>query len=204
MREGHVATAERSQVLVACAVTEGALAAAGLAARQASHWAAGAGWPVNDCTDLSLFQLSLSNAAVALCLAAAVTGGRHILLKAWPAFAASTETSNSQMLTNLEPLDVVLVAFASGVGEELLFRGALLPLVAPDWRGALVAGGVFGALHVSGGRNAAFAIWASVVGVAYGAAAVATSDVAVPAAAHAAANLASALAWKLRQRPPPH
>jgi hypothetical protein len=43
--------------------------------------------------------------------------------------------------------------------QELLFRGALLPLIAPDWRGVAISGIVFGTLHLSGGRNSAFALW---------------------------------------------
>lgn len=43
--------------------------------------------------------------------------------------------------------------------QELLFRGALLPLVGVDWRGVAASGLVFGILHISGGRNVAFATW---------------------------------------------
>jgi membrane protease YdiL (CAAX protease family) len=105
---------------------------------------------------------------------------------------------NSQLLMNLGPLDVLLVALASGVPEELLFRGALLPASFPDWRGAALSAALFGALHVSGGRNAAFALWAAGVGGVYGAAMLATGSVWVPAAAHVAANAASAFVWKAR------
>ncbi len=65
-----------------------------------------------------------------------------------------------------------------------------------DWAGVAVAAGVFGALHVGGGRNAAFAVWASVVGLAYGALAVTLRDGSAPMAAHALANAAGALAWR--------
>lgn len=41
-------------------------------------------------------------------------------------------------------------------------------------QGVLVAGVAFGVLHNSGGRNWAFAVWASAVGVVYGAAFLAT------------------------------
>lgn len=43
--------------------------------------------------------------------------------------------------------------------QELLFRGALLPALGPDWRGVLGAGIIFGVLHISGGRKSAFGIW---------------------------------------------
>ena len=88
------------------------------------------------------------------------------------------------------------------MAEETAFRGVLLPALMPAFGGtpaaaygAVVASSaVFGALHAGGGR-AAFAAWASLVGVAYGAAAVATGDVATAMLAHALANYASATLW---------
>jgi microcystin-dependent protein len=49
---------------------------------------------------------------------------------------------------------------------------------------------------VGGGRNAAFAVWATAVGVAYGALAVTLADGSAPMLAHAAANAAGALLWR--------
>ncbi len=40
----------------------------------------------------------------------------------------------AQVLSNLGPVDVLWVAAAAGVSEELLFRGALIPATFPDWR----------------------------------------------------------------------
>ena len=60
----------------------------------------------------------------------------------------------------------------------------------------LIAGAAFGVLHTSGGRNPAFAAWASAVGCAYGALFLATGSVACPALAHTAANVVSAALWK--------
>ena len=56
----------------------------------------------------------------------------------------------------------------------------------------------FGVLHNSGGRNPAFAAWASAVGCAYGALFLATGNLCVPALAHALANLASGGLWMRR------
>lgn len=131
-----------------------------------------------------------------------MTAARVALLAAWPSFRAAADRSNQQVLAPLRgPADLALVAVLPAVAEELLFRGALLPAVYPDWRGAAVAGGVFGALHLSGGRNAAFATWAAAVGCAYGAAFLATGDLWVPALAHAAANVAAAALWLQQQQP---
>ena len=70
-------------------------------------------------------------------------------------------------------------------------------------RGALLAGVGFGLLHNSGGRNWAFAGWASAVGVLYGAAFVATQDILVPMGAHSLANMASGALWLQAQRDKP-
>ena len=63
-----------------------------------------------------------------------------------------------------------------------------------------IAGLAFGVLHNSGGRNPAFAAWASAVGCAYGALFLATGSLACPAMAHTLANVASAALWKAEQQ----
>ncbi|KXZ43260.1 hypothetical protein GPECTOR_96g726 [Gonium pectorale] len=141
---------------------------------------------------------SAAQAGVALAAAAAVTASRLALLSVWPDLREATDRSNQQVLTNLGPLDIVLVALVSGIPEELLFRGAIVPATFPDWRGAAIAAVIFGALHNSGGRNPAFAVWAGAVGGVYGAAFLCTGNIWVPAAAHVAANAASAFVWKAR------
>ncbi|EEH56257.1 uncharacterized protein MICPUCDRAFT_69451 [Micromonas pusilla CCMP1545] len=137
---------------------------------------------------------------IAVGAAAAVTAARGALLRAWPDFAEASNRSNAQVLTPLRPFDVVTVAVLPALAEETLFRGALLPAIGVSPVGVVGAGVVFGALHAGGGRNAAFAAWASVVGCAYGACAVATGNVAVAMAAHAMANYASAALW-LKENP---
>ncbi|KAG2500923.1 hypothetical protein HYH03_000750 [Edaphochlamys debaryana] len=136
------------------------------------------------------------DAGVAVAAAAAVTGARQALLAVWTDLRVATDRSNAQILTPLNPIDVLVVALASGIPEELLFRGALVPASFPDWRGVLLAAALFGVLHNTGGRNPAFAAWAGAVGAVYGAAYVATGNIWVPAAAHVAANAASAFIWR--------
>eukprot|EP00850_Spirogloea_muscicola_P001428 SM000005S17225 [mRNA] locus=s5:971739:973579:+ [translate_table: standard] len=191
-------SAGRADVFRACAVTSAALAGAGELARQASHWAAASHLPVNDCTALMPYNGELWHVPAAATLALGVTCLRLVNLKLSPAFAQASATSNQQVLSLLEPIDYVWLAGFSGFSEELLFRGALLPLVAPDWAGAAISGAVFGALHFGGGRNAEFALWASFIGFLYGAAALATSDLTVPMVAHTLANLAAAALWRLQ------
>ena len=78
-------------------------------------------------------RLELGHAAAMLACAGAVTAARQLLLQRWPAFAQATERSNAQILSSLGPLDLVWVAALPGVSEELLFRGALIPCLYPDW-----------------------------------------------------------------------
>ena len=152
-----------------------------------------------------------------------------------------------QVLTPLQWPDLLWLAALPGISEELLFRGALIPAISPDWcarppnytflphrclcspghdlsipparlvlwrswsskrsrllcrQGVLLAGAVFGVLHNSGGRNLAFAAWATAVGTVYGAAYLQTGDIAVPAGAHVLANLAGAVIWRLNDEQP--
>eukprot|EP00271_Cylindrocystis_brebissonii_P002191 TRINITY_DN1258_c0_g1_i2.p1 TRINITY_DN1258_c0_g1~~TRINITY_DN1258_c0_g1_i2.p1 ORF type:complete len:383 (+),score=77.56 TRINITY_DN1258_c0_g1_i2:263-1411(+) len=195
-RGGAPQIATRQQVATACATTSLAMAVAALVLRQGSHWAAEAGWPVQDCTVSIPYGVSFPNVAVGVGVAAGVTLARFVLLQSWPAFAAASDASNQQVLPRLAWADLLWVGALPGLGEELLFRGALLPLVAPDWRGAAVAGAVFGALHVGGKRNAAFALWATGVGFVYGVAEVLSLSLALPVVAHATANVTAAALWK--------
>jgi membrane protease YdiL (CAAX protease family) len=138
---------------------------------------------------------SAEDVAVMLAAAAAVTGARLLLLERWDDLRAATDRSNRQVLAPLNWGDVAVVALLSGTSEELLFRGALIPASFPDWRGVLLSAALFGALHNSGGRNAAFAAWAGAVGALYGAAYLYTENIWVAAGAHCLANFASAAIW---------
>jgi membrane protease YdiL (CAAX protease family) len=78
----------------------------------------------------------------------------------------------------------VILALVSSIGEELLFRGALLP-----WFGVWIQGIVFALLHVGPGRR--FLPWtvsALVLGIAFGWLAVWTGNLGGPIAAHFAIN----------------
>ena len=140
----------------------------------------------------------LTHAGVALGVAATVTAARRALLATSNEFREATNRSNAQVLRPLSSGDVVTVSLLPAVAEETVFRGVLIPAfssVSSTYGAVVISGLVFGALHVGGGRNAAFAAWASLVGVLYGAAAVATGDVATAMLAHGIANYASASLW---------
>ena len=64
----------------------------------------------------------------------------------------------------------------------------------PCRRGALLAGAVFGLLHIPG-RNWQTASWAALLGTLYGCSFVYTYDLSVPVVAHSLGNVAAAWFW---------
>jgi membrane protease YdiL (CAAX protease family) len=79
---------------------------------------------------------------------------------------------------------LVAIGVASAVGEELLFRGLLVPIL-----GVVVSAAVFGALHqVRGRARWGWMAWATVMGTLFGATFAATGSLAGPIAAHAIIN----------------
>lgn len=189
-------TPSRSAVLQACILTSGLIAAFGTVIRQVSHVASIEGLPVFDCsTELSfgfeMWHLELITGIVVL-----ISSSRYLLLKTWPDFAESSEAANRQVLSSLQPLDYIAVTVLPGISEELLFRGAVLPLLGMNWTSIAVAALIFGVLHIGNGRNYSFAIWATFVGLVYGYATVLSSSLAVPMASHAVNNLIGGLLWR--------
>lgn len=78
-----------------------------------------------------------------------------------------------------------LVAVASATGEELLFRGLLVPIA-----GVALSSLVFGALHqIRGQARWGWMAWATVMGLLFGSVFAATGSLAGPVVAHAAINL---------------
>ena len=138
------------------------------------------------------------HACLASALAVGVTAGRVAFMSASEDFRKETNDSNEQVLTNLEFPDVLFCAAYPALAEEMLFRGALMPALGGGAVGVLVAGTVFGALHISGERKVSFAVWAATVGILYGATCeyLADGDLFVPICGHALANIYSALLWR--------
>jgi uncharacterized protein len=79
------------------------------------------------------------------------------------------------------------VAASSAAGEELLFRGLLVPIV-----GVLLSSLVFGALHQIRGRARwGWMVWATVMGLLFATVFAVTGSLAGPLVAHAAINHAN-------------
>ncbi|KAK4753614.1 hypothetical protein SAY87_001718 [Trapa incisa] len=190
------AVPSRDSVLRACVVTSGLLAALGAGIRQVSHVAFAEGLPVTDCTKEVTFGFEIWHLELVAGLVILISSSRYLLLKIWPDFAESSAAANLQVLTSLKPLDYPVVAFLPGVGEELLFRGALIPVIGLNWTSVLVVASLFGVLHLGSGRNYSFAVWATFVGFMYGWATIASGSVVAPMAAHALNNLVGGVLWR--------
>ncbi|CAI0627207.1 unnamed protein product [Linum tenue] len=186
----------RGAVIQACTLTSGLIAALGILLRQVSHVAAEEGLPVLDCSEQVSFGFEIWHLGLIFGLVLVISSSRFLLLKTWPDFRESSEAANQQVLTSLEPLDYLLVAFLPGVSEELLFRGALQPLFGMDLKSVLAVAALFGILHLGNGRKYSFAFWATFVGCIYGYATIASSSIVVPMAAHALNNLIGGISWR--------
>ncbi len=106
------------------------------------------------------------------------------------------------ILGELSGRDILILALASSVGEELLFRGALLP-----WLGIWVQALLFAALHVGPGRR--FLPWtlaAFSIGAGFGFLVHWTGDLGAPIVAHFVINylnLRFIVAEELPEETPP-
>jgi uncharacterized protein len=110
-------------------------------------------------------------------------------------WARQLHTSFRDLLGPLTTREIVILAVASSLGEELLFRGALLP-----WLGVWAQAGVFALLHVGPGKR--FLPWtasAFALGAAFGGLALATQNLGAPIIAHAVINFLN-LRFIVRQR----
>ncbi|KAM6589499.1 hypothetical protein CsatA_012104 [Cannabis sativa] len=165
----------RGTVLQACAVTSGLIAAFGVVLRQVSHLASTEGLPILDCSSKVSFDFEMWHLQLLTGLVVVISSSRYLLLKTWPDFAQSSEAANRQ---------------------ELLFRGALLPLFGFDWKSVFVVAALFGVLHIGGGRKYSFAVWATFVGLMYGYATIFSSSLIVPMASHALNNLVGGIIWR--------
>ncbi|XP_027332187.1 uncharacterized protein LOC113847348 isoform X2 [Abrus precatorius] len=186
----------RSAVLRACTITSALIAAFGIVIRQVSHVASVEGLPILDCSTEVSFGFEMWHLELIAGLVILISPCRYLLLKTWTDFAESSEAANEQVLSSLQPLDYIVVAFLPGISEELLFRGAILPLLGMNWNSVGVAALIFGILHLGNGRKYSFAIWATFVGLVYGYAAILSSSVVVPMASHALNNLIGGLLWR--------
>lgn len=131
---------------------------------------------------------------VGLAVGLAVVGLTRVATRHFQ-WARDLHTSFHDLLGSLGGRDILILAAASSIGEELLFRGALQP-----WLGVWLQALVFALLHVGPGRR--FLPWtvsALVLGLAFGWMAEWTGSIGAPIAAHFTINFLN-LRYIVRER----
>ena len=89
-----------------------------------------------------------------------------------------------ELLGPLTSREILIMALASSIGEELLFRGALQP-----WLGLVPQAVLFGLLHIGPGRRfLAWTVWALGMGLAFGGLVTLTGDLGGAIVAHFTIN----------------
>src|SRR6187200_1383151 len=132
---------------------------------------------------MALVAPLLAGPAAGVAVGLAVVGLTRVATKRFQ-WARDLHTSFRDLLGPLTGREIMILALASSIGEELLFRGALLP-----WVGVWIQAAVFAALHIGPGRR--FLPWtasAFALGLAFGMIAQWTGNLGGPIAAHFVIN----------------
>lgn len=118
-----------------------------------------------------------------LALGLAVVIGTRLVV-ARTAWAQTMHREFRSMLGDLDAREILVLAAASAIGEELLFRGALQP-----WVGLVPQAVLFAALHVGPRRrHLVWTAWALAMGLALGAMTAAVGDLGGAVLAHFVIN----------------
>ncbi len=111
-----------------------------------------------------------------------VYGSRQITLRS--AWGRALHDDFRSLLGDLSGREIALLAVASSVGEEIFFRGALMP-----WLGLVPQAILFGLLHIGPSRRfLPWTAWALVMGVVFGGLVHLTGDLGGAIAAHFTIN----------------
>jgi len=127
--------------------------------------------------------LLLAGPVAGVMVGLAVVGMTRFVTKRFE-WAKDLHRSFHDLLGPLAVREIVILALASSIGEELFFRGALLPWIGVWWQAL-----VFALLHVGPGKR--FLPWtasAFVLGVGFGWLAIETGSIGGPIAAHFTIN----------------
>ena len=137
----------------------------------------------------------LLSAGMGVCVAVATIASTRVMVQRL-AWARSLHRALRPAVVHASDAVLLALAVAGALGEELLFRGLLVPTV-----GVVAAALVFGALHqIRGAARWGWMAWAALMGLVLGVIYAATGSLAGPVIAHAAIN-ASNLRF-LRDRDP--
>lgn len=129
-------------------------------------------------------------------LGVAITLSSSAIYYTWKAYRQSADYYLELVLRPLVLPDLLWLGLLPGLSEELLFRGVMLPAFGLDTVGLLLSSLCFGVLHLSSLKQWPYVIWATVIGVALGASAIATGNLLVPIVGHISTNLISSGLWK--------
>ncbi len=128
-----------------------------------------------------------------------ITALSGLVYQIWPVYRKSADEYLNLVLKPLVWPDLVWLGLLPGLSEELLFRGVVLPAIGIGAGGIVISSICFGVLHYSGSKNWPYIVWATVIGMVLGTAAVMTGSLLVPVSAHITTNFVSSCLWKLRR-----
>jgi len=136
-----------------------------------------------------------------VCLGLGITVASAVVYQIWAAYRQAADYYLYLVLRPLVWWDLIWLGLLPGLSEELLFRGVMLPAFGLNIEGLIFSSLCFGVLHLSGWKQWAYVVWATVIGGVLGASALWTGNLLVPVIAHVITNLLSSLLWKLSDRP---
>ena len=127
-----------------------------------------------------------------------ITIASSLIYRLWADYRRSADYYLELIIKPLATPDLIWLGLLPGLGEELLFRGVMLPSIGLTWFGLIVSSISFGVLHFSGNHQWSYVIWATVIGLGLGWSVLATGNLLVPIVAHITTNLVSSCIWKIR------
>ena len=130
------------------------------------HPAAGVGWGVLAAVTLGVVNLAFL----------------RVQASGWPGTALRhvCRVIVRPLFEHVRVWHIVVISVLAGLGEELLFRGVLQPVI-----GLPLASLVFGAVHVGGRGFIGYGVWAACIGALFGWLMVVTGGLLAPIVAHA-------------------
>ena len=135
-----------------------------------------------------------------LALGIGISSASGLLYRLWPAYQKSANVYLNMVLPTLVWPDLFWLGVLPGLSEELLFRGALLPIAGLNMVGLITTSLLFGAMHFSGPQQWPYVVWASIIGMMLASGAIATHSLLVPIIAHITTNIISSCLWKWKHR----
>ncbi|MBT8482922.1 MAG: CPBP family intramembrane metalloprotease [Myxococcales bacterium] len=121
--------------------------------------------------------------ALGLALTLVVVTATPVLVRR-TAWARELHSELKELIAPLSPSEISLLALASGLSEELFFRGAVQPVL-----GLFLSSLIFGALHVGPKKVfLAWTFWAFLIGLAFGSIFALTGVLWGPVLAHVGIN----------------